>query len=409
MKEILITSSVLILALLILRRAFRKVLSRRVQYALWALVLLRLLVPVSLPAVDFSILTASQPVQQAVAGRFEAMEPIYVPVDRAPIQQHPTAPDLAPAQAMAPTESRVWVAGTGDTAVEYRRLSTGQILSLLWKAGMVAVGAFFLVCNLSFYRKLRKNRREWRSEVGMDSVGRKVYLVEDGVLPSPCLFGRGVYLTPAVADSEEALRHVLAHEETHARHLDPVWSLLRCVCLTIYWFDPLVWAAALCSKADCELACDEGTLARLGEAERIPYGQTLLSLIPVKRLGDPLLIATTMTAGKKQLKDRITRIAQDPQQLMAAALTVAVLAGAVSACTFTGGRRSGPHGERQARGERCSCGVLRTRSPHRSGAAVVQRGVFQRSRSPGLLSLRPPQPVRQPHRPLRQARGHRPL
>ena len=45
MKEILLTSSALILALLVLRRLFRKVLSRRVQYALWGLVLLRLLVP----------------------------------------------------------------------------------------------------------------------------------------------------------------------------------------------------------------------------------------------------------------------------------------------------------------------------------------------------------------------------
>ena len=45
MKEILITSSVLIAALLLLRQMFRKTISRRAQYALWALVLVRLLVP----------------------------------------------------------------------------------------------------------------------------------------------------------------------------------------------------------------------------------------------------------------------------------------------------------------------------------------------------------------------------
>ena len=49
MREILLTSSVLILAVLLLRLAFRDRISRRVQYALWGLVLLRLLVPVSLP------------------------------------------------------------------------------------------------------------------------------------------------------------------------------------------------------------------------------------------------------------------------------------------------------------------------------------------------------------------------
>ena len=49
MREILLTSSVLILAVLLLRRAFRDRISRRAQYVLWALVLVRLLVPVSLP------------------------------------------------------------------------------------------------------------------------------------------------------------------------------------------------------------------------------------------------------------------------------------------------------------------------------------------------------------------------
>ena len=52
MKEVLLTSSVLILALLILRQVFWKKISRRAQYALWGLVLARLLIPVSLPAVE---------------------------------------------------------------------------------------------------------------------------------------------------------------------------------------------------------------------------------------------------------------------------------------------------------------------------------------------------------------------
>ena len=72
MREILLTSSVLILAVLLLRLAFRDRISRRAQYALWGLVLLRLLVPVSLPGADFSVLSAAEPVGQAVAERLEA-------------------------------------------------------------------------------------------------------------------------------------------------------------------------------------------------------------------------------------------------------------------------------------------------------------------------------------------------
>ena len=72
MREILLTSSVLILGLLILRRAFREKISRRVQYALWALVLVRLLTPVSLPPLDISVLTMAEPARETISARLEA-------------------------------------------------------------------------------------------------------------------------------------------------------------------------------------------------------------------------------------------------------------------------------------------------------------------------------------------------
>ena len=107
------------------------------------------------------------------------------------------------------------------------------------------------------------------------------------------------------------------------------------------WFDPLVWWAALASRTDCELACDEGALRRLGEAERVPYGRTLLSLIPVRKApANPLLSATTMTAGKRQLKDRITRVAENPVYLGRALFAAVALAALVCAVTFTGAKKT---------------------------------------------------------------------
>lgn len=333
MINVLITSSVLIAALLILRRLFRSVLSRRVQYALWGLVLLRLLVPVNLPAADFSVLTAAKPVEQTVTRQITA-RPVYVPVARAPLAEHPSAPDLAPERTEIAEGESVWLVQTDETAVQYKRLSARTVLVYVWLAGSGAAGLFLLAVNGRFWRRLCRARKLYPVE----GCALPVYLVETG-LSSPCLFGLfrpAIYLTPAAAASPDSLRHVLAHETTHARHLDHLWTLLRGVCLVIYWFNPLVWMASAAARTDCELACDEGTLARLEEADRIPYGQTLLSLIPVRRTGSPMLAATTMAAGKKQLKDRFTRIAKKPRQFAAAAVAVALLAGVVSACTFTG-------------------------------------------------------------------------
>ena len=166
-----------------------------------------------------------------------------------------------------------------------------------------------------------------------------VYLVEEGLV-SPCLFGlfrSAVYLTPAAMESGEGLRHVLAHEETHGRHGDPLWSLLRSVCLAVYWFDPLVWWAAAAAREDCELACDESALRRLGEAERIPYGQTLLRLIPLQRsAGHVMLTATTMTSDKKRMKERIMRISENLKMKTAALCAALAVTAAVCAVTFTG-------------------------------------------------------------------------
>ncbi|MDE6107199.1 MAG: M56 family metallopeptidase, partial [Oscillospiraceae bacterium] len=339
MKDILITSSVLILALLVIRLVFKKVLSRRVQYALWALVLVRLLVPVNLPAVNFSVLSAAEPIQAVVSERLEQVVRPARPVTGVPTIPPAQWPLNHVEQEVPPLQwDQTVYPGTyypSPTDHPKSGMTAGELLALVWQIGMALMGAFFLLSNLWFWLKLRRCRQVW--DAAPYGVSRKVYLVPEGVLPSPCLFLNAIYLTPAALRSEESLRHVLTHEETHARHLDPLWSFLRCLCLTVYWFDPLVWVAAACAKTDCELACDEAVLKKLGEAERIGYGQTLLSLIPVKRLANPLLSATTMTAGKRQLKDRITRIAQNPRQLAIAVAAVAVLALAISACTFAGG------------------------------------------------------------------------
>lgn len=336
MKEIMMTSSALILILLALRRVFRKTISRRAQYALWGLVLLRLLVPVSLPAAEFSLLTAAEPVERAVTARLDRQE-IYIPTDRGPLADHPDAPDLTPNLAMPPSASHVWVVEDDETAVQYQKLTPAHLLRWVWYTGMGIMVLLFLFSNLRFRRILCKARTPY----SVEGCKYPVYLVERG-LPSPCLFGLvrpAIYLTPAAAASPESLRHVISHESTHAHHCDPLWSLLRCVCLTVYWFDPLVWLAAAVSKTDCELACDEGALKQLGEGERIPYGKTLLALIPVRKCpANPLLSATTMTADKRRLKDRITRIAENRQTRAAALFLVLALAAAACAVTFTGGR-----------------------------------------------------------------------
>lgn len=342
MKEILLTSSVLILALLLLRLLFRKTISRQVQYALWGLVALRLLVPVSLPAMEHNVLTAAEPVTARITAPALYVTPYRETIVSAPPGVFQTPAPYQSFRVDTATEDSTVTFTDGKNvthSIEYKsQIPLTPVLKAVWHTGMYVMAAWFLLTNLRFMLRLRRSRTPYPVE----GCRYPVYLAEG--LPSPCLFGLlhpAIYLTPAAAESPETLRHVLAHETTHARHGDPLWSLLRCVCLAVYWFDPLVWVAAVVSRRDCELACDEGALQRLGEAERIPYGQTLLRLIPVARRPEsPMLSATTMTAGKKELKDRITRIAENRRTVGVALLAVVAAAALVCALTFTGAKPS---------------------------------------------------------------------
>ena len=334
MREILLTSSVLILGLLILRRAFREKISRRVQYALWALVLVRLLTPVSLPPLDISVLTMAEPARETISARLEA--PAAPAAGPASQTFGPVSGAEEPAVSAAkPVGSPAGVPAKGAGAAPAKVWTLTEILGAVWLAGAAGMGLWLVWSNLAFAARLRKYR------MGMEVPGCKypVYMMESE-LDSPCLFGilrPAVYLTPAAIRSEESLRHVLAHEETHARHLDPLWSLLRSVCLAVYWFDPLVWIAVSASRTDCELACDEGAVRTLGEEERLAYGKTLLSLIPVRRLPvNPLLSVTPMSSDKKRLRERIARIAEDRKTKKLALCAMSLLTAAVCVFTFAG-------------------------------------------------------------------------
>jgi beta-lactamase regulating signal transducer with metallopeptidase domain len=357
MKEIIISSSVLIGVLLLIRLLFRNLISRRVQYALWAIVLLRLLLPVNLPGSSFSVLNLGRDTQTAVTQT--VAETASKTINQPMVQTN----NAAPIQDTPESTVTSGVKTTADSAAHTapaEKMTAFEVLSLVWKLGMGVMAIWVIAVNLIFWLQCHRKRVPFHVE----NVKRPVYLCAN--LKTPCLFGffkPSIYITPAVAASQQSLRHVLVHEETHARHLDPLWSLLRCVCLTVYWFHPLVWVAASVSKTDCELACDEGALRRLGEEEKLPYGQTLLSLVPIQNTPcNPMLAATSMTAGERQLKNRITRIAGHRKPAVSALVAVLVLAMLLTACTFTGATKtatqtSAQSGQTEATGSSTASGV----------------------------------------------------
>lgn len=339
MTEWIISSSVLIVIVIALRALLKGRISLRLQYGLWALVLVRLLIPFSLPGTGLSVMNTVP--EQAVSQAEENLrKPIgYIGYDQSALPVRPTpapgASNSAPErEAQYQQALKDWEAETETIMAQTGTpVTLNRILTAVWAAGAAITGLLFLISNLRFGRKLRASRTAITAEGSVLPTYRSDYVA------TPCLYGLfrpSVYLTGEVCDSEQLQGHVLAHELTHYRHRDHIWSFLRCVCLAVHWYNPLVWVAAILSRRDAELACDEATIHSLGEEQRTDYGRTLISMTCIKQdARDLLLTATTMNSGKKELKERVRLIARKPRTALVTLVAVILVAVLAVGCTFT--------------------------------------------------------------------------
>lgn len=319
--EWVLSASALIVVVMLLRGLLGKRISAGLRYGLWAVVLVRLLVPVSF----FSLPVAVPQIPTWTPPATMQEESIYVlPVDIRPVEN--SSVHVFEDGTLGDPNSFGYpkLSDDGETVVRYAdKISPLELLKWGWIAGTAAMGIMLVVSNLRFSRRLRRVRRP------MERTNTPIQVYVAPALPSPCLIG---LLFPAVYVTEEAvadttmLRHVLAHELTHYSHRDHLWSVLRGAALAVHWWNPLVWLAVVCSRRDGELACDEGALKQLGDSERTAYGETLLSLVTSKaRPADLLSFATTMSGGKRSLKERIQRIAHQPKQFVSAVVAVVIM------------------------------------------------------------------------------------
>ena len=332
MNEWIISSSILIAAVLLGRFLLRGKISLRLQYALWAVVLLRLLIPFQIYNSSFSTGTLSEQVDLSAPVR-----QVYFSANEEEYERQYTASYHETVRWHESKGKPLDPVAAQKQAAEAAQLSLNLSLNLelfnIWLLGMAAMASVIIFCNVHLALRLRRHR--WEMEIP-DSLLR-VYITE--VVPTPCIFGffkPAIYLTPAAAKDPQVRAHVLEHELTHYRHLDHIWSVLRSVCLVLHWYNPLVWIAAKVSRADAELACDEGALKKLGENQRGDYGRTLISLTCADPVSDLFLTATTMTGSAGSLRERIRLLMKRPRNTVLTLTAVILLVTLTVGCTFAG-------------------------------------------------------------------------
>ena len=300
-----LTLSALIAAVLLVRAAFKTRVPKRLLYALWLVVLLKLCLPGT--AYALPLLPAEQTA---------AVQQTETPARPTPAAQQPTQ---AAAQPQTPAQQPASQPQEAAKPAAAMPLVTEPVL-VIWFSGSALLGLWLLLTWLVFTVRLRKSRKFF---------GRhgKTSIYVSSRIPSPCLAGLipAVYLTRNVLQNDTTAL-ILRHELTHLRHLDPLWSFCRAAAVTVYWWNPFVWLAAFVSGRDAELACDEAVAAKLSPAQRVAYARAILAQAPRK--------AAALSLAGPPVKERIVFLTRKQRTSVLCVVLALLLTGTATGCSF---------------------------------------------------------------------------
>lgn len=305
LKEVL-TVSALIAVVLLVRAIFKNRVPKRMIYCLWLVVLLKLCLPgtlFSLPVLPAEKLVAPTQISE-------------LPAQTTPVIQQPaqtvTKPQTPAQQPVSPVQE------TAKPAA--KPLTTAQILQIAWFSGSALLGLWLFGAWAVFTIRLHRDRR-FLGKRG----GTCIYV--SGAVKSPCLAG----LIPAVYLTEDVLRNdttelIVRHELTHLHHLDFLWSLCRTIAVIVYWWNPFIWLAAICSKRDAELACDEAVAAKLPESKRFAYARAILAQAPRK--------TAALSLAGPPVKERILFLTKKQRTSVLCVILALLLVVSATGCSF---------------------------------------------------------------------------
>ena len=269
--QIGLTVSLAALVPLLLRRVLKKRYPARAVCLVWALLALRLLVPVqlTLPEAPVRVTPRTNYVMQDDRMLFEQAG---LPVEQTPVR---------------------WVTDEQAAALSHANTSQTTTFNLtavllgLWLAGVVISAIRQAVSYGILKRRLDRTAgpaeradlldilASQRSGLG---ISRKIPLLISPAADCPMLAG---FIRPALYLPDENISaadaaFIFRHELTHCRHGDLWLKLLLTAAQCVHWFNPLVYLIVRFAQEDIELACDDAVVRGQNAAYRRAYGETIL-------------------------------------------------------------------------------------------------------------------------------------
>lgn len=263
-----ITSCYVIL-FVIVARLFLKKAPKIFSYALWSVVLFRLICPFSFESV-FSLIpinTQTVPTNIMYSQTPQIYSGITV-IDQAANNSLPT-----PVTGASVNPMQIWIA-LGEA---------------VWLFGLAVLLIYCVFTAIKLYLKLKPAKLLFDNVYEMNGI------------ETPFVFGAikpKIYLPISLSENERT--YIIKHEQTHIKRFDHIIKPFAFLVLSIHWFNPLVWVAFFLMSEDMELSCDESVIKQLGSEIKKDYSASLLSLSTGRRIigGCPLAFGENNTKGR---------------------------------------------------------------------------------------------------------------
>ena len=281
------SGAVFITAVVMIRAAAINKLPKKTFLVLWELVMVRLLIPFSIPSV-FSVYTL------VTHGLSSAALPEVTTDYNMPVVEG------------------VFAATGGMEQPPADILSSVSLWFIVWCAGMIPAALFFVIsylrCLMEFRTALPVRSHYVEKWLEQQTLKRPVLVRQSDRISTPLTYGifRPVILMPKKTDwkNEKQLQYILTHEYVHIYRYDTVTKLLAACALCVHWFNPFVWVMYRLFNRDIELACDESVIRQFGEKSKSAYSLMLINMEAAKSG----LLPFCNNFSKNAVEERITAI-----------------------------------------------------------------------------------------------------
>lgn len=340
--QVALYSAAITAGILLFRFIFKNRISSKLQYLMWWLLILRLLMPVT-PDIGLHFNLQDMLLKQAHQAELPTPAPVLdVAPASAPIAQssyESVAPavqpdtDVAPSQHVNPAKSTDWY----------------SIVFVVWLLGAIGFLGWLIFVKLRYYESLQHLMASGPREVYelydrcCKELGVKplpLWIVDKSMSPGIAFFGEPVLLVPlSLCGDESRLRFALLHELTHKKRGDHYMTLLLNILRAVYWFDPVVHFAFSELRSDMESACDSDVLAYIGHEQKRGYLTVILDMFSYDT--EPILGMSQIRSkrmAKQRMKGAFMKNRTSPA-FRAITLCIALI---MSLCCFTTACQSAP-------------------------------------------------------------------